>query len=59
MPMAVKNQKTIFIAGSPNYTGAVLVRKYLKAGHTIKVQEGYTGKIFLVFLIWLLFVMII
>ncbi len=33
--------KTIFIAGSPNYAGAVFVRKCLKAGHTVKAQEGY------------------
>jgi hypothetical protein len=33
--------KTILIVGSPSYAGAVLARKYLKAGYTIKVQEGY------------------
>jgi len=33
--------KTIFITGSPNYAGAVFVRKCLKTGHTVKAQEGY------------------
>jgi hypothetical protein len=33
--------RNILITGSPTYTGAVLVRKCLKAGHTVKAQEGY------------------
>ena len=33
--------RNVLITGDPTYTGAVLVRKCLKAGHTVKVQEGY------------------
>jgi len=33
--------KNILIAGNPTNAGAVLVCKYLEAGHTVKVQEGY------------------
>jgi hypothetical protein len=33
--------RNILIAGDPTYTGAVLVRKYLNAGHTVKAQESY------------------
>ena len=33
--------RNILITGDPTYTGAVLVRKYLKAGHTVKAQESY------------------
>jgi nucleoside-diphosphate-sugar epimerase len=33
--------KNILIAGNPTNAGVVLVRKYLEAGHTVKVQEGF------------------
>ena len=33
--------RNILITGDPTYTGAVLVRKCLKAGHTVKAQESY------------------
>jgi len=33
--------KNILITGNSTYTGAVLVRKCLKAGHTVKAQESY------------------
>jgi len=33
--------RNILITGNPTYTGAVLVRKCLEAGHTVKVQESY------------------
>ena len=33
--------QNILIAGNPTRAGAVLVRKCLKTGHTVKTQEGY------------------
>jgi hypothetical protein len=33
--------RNILITGNPTYTGAVLVRKCLKAGHTVKARESY------------------
>jgi hypothetical protein len=37
--MVMKNLKTIYVVGTPYYTGAVLVRKLVKAGHKVKASK--------------------